>query len=475
MASASSPTIYRTTTQDDGTKKRTAYRVNVDYSTDTNGTPTGFETQLQNDLTAIDGGITGGGINATWTTGAKLSKGNIWERQYRDSADTTQGWVTPDEGWLELNDRKSNFQSQVNDAAATALAKRFNGAGYGRTFGMDTKAGAAAKLSEYLGTNKLGFSAEANIGSGSGGMRQTSMEEALEGKKGTRNSYSKHLYYPVALRNHRGQDRLKISVLKYSPRKQGKDSAAYKLGPRQSFTQRVIGSCVLPVPGGVGDQNSVSWGENTMNPVELAIAGATFDALTSATPGQTLAKNLGDTAKAAMTGSDAKGVKMGLAAVFTKAATGMNSKIMTRRTGAIVNPNMELLFDKPTLRPFAFNFKMSPRSREESYMVKRIIRMFKQSMAAQRTESNLFLKSPNTYKLQWLSEHGNSEHEFLPRVKECALQGFNVNYTPDGNYATYEDTSMVSYDVQFSFTELEPLYNDDDATIDGNNDNSIGY
>ena len=78
MASASSPTIYRTTTQDDGTKKRTAYRVNVDYSTDTNGTPTGFETQLQNDLTAIDGGITGGGVNATWTTGAKLSKGNIW-------------------------------------------------------------------------------------------------------------------------------------------------------------------------------------------------------------------------------------------------------------------------------------------------------------------------------------------------------------------------------------------------------------
>ena len=118
---------------------------------------------------------------------------------------------------------------------------------------------------------------------------------------------------------------------------------------------------------------------------------------------------------------------------------------------------------------------MSPRSREESYMVKRIIRMFKQSMAAQRTESNLFLKSPNTYKLQWLSNSGNSEHEFLPRVKECALQGFNVNYTPDGNYATYEDTSMVSYDVQFSFTELEPIYNDDYATIDGNNDKSIGY
>ena len=82
MASAASNTIYRTYTQSDGTKKRTAFRVNVDYFTDDTGKPTGFETQLQNDLVAQDAGITGGGINATWTTGAKLLKGNLWERQY---------------------------------------------------------------------------------------------------------------------------------------------------------------------------------------------------------------------------------------------------------------------------------------------------------------------------------------------------------------------------------------------------------
>ena len=90
MATASSPAIIKTYTKDDGTKDRVACRVTVDYDYDSNGKPTKFETWLQNDLVAIDAGITGGGTAATWTTGAKLSESNAWERLYRDSSDTTK-------------------------------------------------------------------------------------------------------------------------------------------------------------------------------------------------------------------------------------------------------------------------------------------------------------------------------------------------------------------------------------------------
>ena len=100
--------------------------------------------------------------------------------------------------------------------------------------------------------------------------------------------------------------------------------------------------------------------------------------------------------------------------------------------------------------------------------------MFKQSMAVKRTESQVFLKSPNTYKLRYLTARGR-EHGFLPKIKECALTSFNVNYTPDGNYATYEDSSMVAYEVQFGFQELEPIFNQDYGALDGNTDQSIGY
>ena len=200
---------------------------------------------------------------------------------------------------------------------------------------------------------------------------------------------------------------------------------------------------------------------------------AVFDGLQDQNPMEALGKNV-ENAVGSISGEKGS-VKAALAQVITKQATGVGN-MLTRKTGAIVNPNMELLFNAPQLRPFAFTYRLSPRSREESVMVKKIIRMFKQSMSVKRTKSTLFLKSPDTYQLKWLTGFGKSnQHEFLPRIKECALQGFNVNYTPDGNYATYEDTSMVAYEIQFQFSELEPIYNDDYHKIDGNSDSSIGY
>ena len=172
-------------------------------------------------------------------------------------------------------------------------------------------------------------------------------------------------------------------------------------------------------------------------------------------------------------GADSKNMKTALQGILTKQVTGTGN-ILTRKTGQIMNPNMELLFNAPQLRPFSFTYRMSPRSNEESHMVKRIIRMFKQSMAVKRSESQLFLRSPSTYKLKWVVA-GNKEHNFLPKIKECALTGFNVNYTPDGNYATFENTSMVTYELQLNFKELEPVFHDDYSRLDDNTDESIGY
>ena len=81
----------------------------------------------------------------------------------------------------------------------------------------------------------------------------------------------------------------------------------------------------------------------------------------------------------------------------------------------------------------------------------------------------MFLKSPNTYKLRFLTARGR-EHSFLPKIKECALTGFLYNYTPDGNYQTYENSSMVAYEMSMSFNELEPIYHDDYTKLDQDRD-----
>ena len=94
-------------------------------------------------------------------------------------------------------------------------------------------------------------------------------------------------------------------------------------------------------------------------------------------------------------------------------------------------------------------------------------------MAPIRSQSNLFLKSPHTFRLAYLHRGESGElHQKLNAFKECALQGFGVNYTPNGNYATYSDGTMVSYEVTMTFMELEPIFNDEYGEF---NDEFIGF
>jgi hypothetical protein len=135
---------------------------------------------------------------------------------------------------------------------------------------------------------------------------------------------------------------------------------------------------------------------------------------------------------------------------------------LSRTTGMVMNPNMELLFKGPSLRPFSFKFKLAPRGQTEADNIIKIIRFFKQGGAPIRSKSNLFLKSPHVFRLTYIHRGEQGElHKKLNAFKTCALQGFGVNYTPTGNYATYQDGTMVAYDINMSFTEITPVFNDD--------------
>ena len=102
--------------------------------------------------------------------------------------------------------------------------------------------------------------------------------------------------------------------------------------------------------------------------------------------------------------------------------------------------------------------------------------MFKQSMAVQQDNVGIYLHAPNTYRLEFL-DGSLLSHQFLPRIKECALKGFEVNYMPTNSYMTYDDTSMVQYQLTFQFQELDPIFNDDYENLEGDDsgDMEIGF
>ena len=473
---ANSSSWVSTYTKNDATKYQIAYRSNNTWRNDANGkaVPGSFTTNLQVDRTAIDGGVTGGGTGATWTTAATRGPGasGVWERKYMDDEDTTLGYVLPDASWDDLNNRSSNFNAQINNISANAIVKYFRTLGFGRGSGLSTQGGAIRELARSQGINDQGNPSDESVGANQ--RLRTLADEAKDRpreKYGSRYTY----YYPVALKTNIDQDKLQISVLEYKPRPINKtgsgDKTTLGIGEREGYTSRTLGSVFLPVPGNVSDNNSVSWDQDTMDPAKLALSSAFFENVQKGDGAiDGLVDSLGGLADAV--GSGSGDVKEGVAAALAKAATG--GSILTRATGKIINPNMELLFKGPQMRTFQLAWKMSPRDYEESEMIKKIIRMFKQSMAVKRSESQIFLKSPNTYKLRYLTAR-KREHSFLPKIKECALVGCSINYTPDGNYQVYENSSMVAYQMTLSFNELEPIYHDDYTKLDQDRDESVGF
>ena len=151
------------------------------------------------------------------------------------------------------------------------------------------------------------------------------------------------------------------------------------------------------------------------------------------------------------------------------AGQAVSSNVLGRATGAVINNNLELLFDGPKLRTFRYNFRFTPRDAAEAQTVKDIIKLFKTEMAPDQTPGYLFLTTPNVFKLEYIyGREPSNPHPYLNLIKTCALTDFSVNYTPDGSYMTYEgEPSMTSYTVDMQFSELEPIYKADQETDDG--------
>jgi len=279
-----------------------------------------------------------------------------------------------------------------------------------------------------------------------------------------RDNYPENLTYPEKL------DTTKQDCIKFSIKELTKVSFNPTLGEK-SFNKtytNVTGSVILPIQPSITDGNNVRWGSSDFNAIQ-AFGVATSVNLATAGNIDSLISELGDISNTALKKIFEKGnnqYKQAIGLYLAEQAVGSQG-LLSRATGTVLNPNMELLFQGPDLRSFAFQFKLSPRSDTEAKKVKQIIRFFKQAMSVKTTASSVFLKSPHVFDIRYLSN--NEDHKSLNRIKTCALISCDVDYTPDGSYMTFNDPekTMTSYGLTLRFNELEPIYDSDYNTGSG--------
>ena len=282
-------------------------------------------------------------------------------------------------------------------------------------------------------------------------------------------------------------DYLKIAIVDYISigKKSNKKSLVGSPQSRKNRGKNIKEVILLPMPSNISDNNAAKYGDSSLNSI-IGAAGAGIIRImeTGATEG-----DIGKRFKEALTEAEntasnvttAAGGLGGLQGFVTRklassaiGAIGGNitpDQLLARANGEILNPNLELLFNGPTLRTFRFQFKMVPRSKDEGKKIKEIIRAFKQYMAP-RVEGasieNTFLKTPSVFELTY--KQGSEDHSYLHRFKQCFLESISVNYTGAGVYSTYDDGTPVAMIMDLSFKEIEPVYD-----IDQKEEGGTGY
>lgn len=279
------------------------------------------------------------------------------------------------------------------------------------------------------------------------------------------------LTYPIDMDEM--QDRIRFAVVK-SNKVDPKDipNAIKNLDnviQKPSF-EEIGGQVVyLPIQSGISDTNAVEWGGAELNAIQRYMANKSLEFMGGGS--EALNKALADLQEGMQKGYF-KSLQGAGAIALAEQAVGVQG-LLSRVTGNVLNPNLELLFRGPTLRPFQFQFKLSPRSKKEADRVKQIIRFFKKNMAVQ-TNENLFLRAPYAFRIQYQHSLSGAEahHQSIGKIKECALQSFNVDYTPLGSYMTFDDAeaTMVSYNISMQFQEIVPI-----TSSDYDDTHSIGY
>jgi len=277
-------------------------------------------------------------------------------------------------------------------------------------------------------------------------------------------------------------DYLRIAIVNYTPVGEQLVGRRDERRKKTSAKER-IATVLLPMPSNLVDNNAVSYTNDSLNALAAAIAGGSADIMTEGAKlnfsdlGEKLQKRITDTG---MGFGEAKDLITRQLSSQAAAIFGGNvslNQIQARTDGTIFNPNIELLFNGPTLRSFKFQFKMTPRNDDEMKQIKSIIRSFKKNMSPKTvtTKENaagtLFLKTPSIFELTYMQ--GGKKHNFLHNFKQCFLENMSVNYTGEGTYSTYDDGTPISMIMDLQFKETEPVYDSDYDDEEGKS--GVGY
>jgi len=258
--------------------------------------------------------------------------------------------------------------------------------------------------------------------------------------------------------------------------KEGSNTQAFT-GSLEEKNKKIKAIICLPMPRNITDSQGVQYGESSLNPIEaVGLAGASeiiqgnVDRLKSAFNATLQAGN--DAFKDPNTQTTIATALSGTAIGALGGNVNVN-QLISRSTGQVLNPNLELLFQGVGIRNFPFQFQFFPRNPHEGKTVMNIIRKLKTEMAPRRsskegTNSGVFIRTPSVFQLTYMK--GSEKHPFLNSFLPAVLSDMKVNYSASGAHSTFYDGTPTHIRMDLQFKELNPIFAEDYDNVEG-----VGY
>lgn len=254
------------------------------------------------------------------------------------------------------------------------------------------------------------------------------------------------------------------------------DISEYTNPSGTSVAFKTIGTMVLPLPMQLIDAHQVVYSEEQIGLLVGSLIGSA-EAVASKFSKNTEAGNqdigsLGNISIGQMT-NDLSKLYQGFdlsEEVKTKLAQGVGilglgavGDLATAYLGMSPNQFLTVLLKGPAYKRYQMNWKLVPKTYEESETIRKIINMMNNSMSPGLTGQGTVFTFPRLFRPYFQAAGPNKEfHKFLFRFKPSVMTDIQINYAPGGLGAFYHDSGEngehnppESVEIIANFLELE--------------------
>lgn len=241
----------------------------------------------------------------------------------------------------------------------------------------------------------------------------------------------------------------------------GSEALANTIGDKTSATKladtfrmkRLLACICLYVPNSLTTSYTSLWSEEDLT------AGGVIDAAANI-GNNAIQNNVGSqkesTAPAGVVDAVLNAGKSGIGLAATMAGRKIldNNAYLSKASRMVGgNSKSEQLFKGVDFRSFSYDYDFAPRSEAEAATVLQIIRMFRHHMLPEFADKTSFIFIyPSEFDIKYYT--GDTENPHLEKQMTAVLTNCVINYTPNGQFNTFENGMPTHIRMQLQFKEL---------------------